>query len=197
LSIAIRGGSGKVPTPARTSVDEIVEASRAILEREGLDGLTMARVASAVGVRPPSLYKRVRDRGELVRLVANDIGDELAVTLEAAAGTGDARVDLRRIAFAFRAWALAHPNAYALLFGRPSVGARMGIEVTARSSAPLLRTAEALAGPYEALEAARTFVAWATGFVTMELADAFKLGGDVDRAFAYGVDRLSASIGPP
>jgi len=157
----------------------------------------MARVAGAVGVRAPSLYKRVRSRAELIRLVANDVGDELAGALETAVGTGDAREDLRRIAFVFRAWALAHPEAYALLFGRLSEGSRMDLEVTARSSAALLRTAEALAGPYEALEAARTFVAWATGFVSMELADAFQLGGDVDRAFAYGVDRLTASIGPP
>lgn len=185
-----------MPTPARTSVREIVDASRSILDADGLDGLTMARVAAAVGVRPPSLYKRVRDRNELIRLVANDLGLELGATLEAVAGSGDAREDLRRIAVAFRSWALAHPSAYGLLFGRFSDGSRMDLEVAARSSAVLLRTAETLAGPYEALEAARTFVAWATGFVTMELAGAFQLGGDVDRAFAYGVDRLAGSIGP-
>ena len=183
-----------MPTPARTSVSEIVAASRSILDAEGLDALTMTRVASDVGVRAPSLYKRVRSRGELVRLVANDVGDELAAALDAAASTGDPRTNLRAIAFAFRAWAVAHPQAYTLLFGRSSEGPRLDLEVAARASSTLLRTAEAMAGPYEALEAARTFVAWATGFVGMELAGAFQLGGDVDRAFAYGVDRLTESI---
>jgi AcrR family transcriptional regulator len=183
-----------VPTPARTSVTEIVAAGRVILEVEGSDALTMARVASDVGVRAPSLYKHVRSRGELIRLVANDVGDELASALDAAATTGDPRSDLRAIAETFRSWALAHPQAYMLLFGRSFDGPRMDLEVTARASATLLRTAEAMAGPYEALEAARTFVAWATGFVGMELAGAFQLGGDVDRAFAYGVDRLTGSI---
>lgn len=183
-----------MPTPSRTSVGEIVAASRAILDAEGLDALTMARVASDVGVRAPSLYKRVQSRSELILLVANDVGDELARALDAAASTADPRTNLRAIAVVFRAWALAHPHAYALLFGRSSDSPRMDLEVAARASATLLRTAEAMAGPYEALEAARTFVAWATGFVGMELAGAFRLGGDVDRAFAYGVDRLTGSI---
>ena len=34
------------------------------------------------------------------------------------------------------------------------------------------------------------FTAWATGFLQMELAGAFRLGGDVDEAFDYGLDRL-------
>ena len=186
-----------MPTPARTSVREIVVASRSILDAEGLDGLTMARVAAQVGVRAPSLYKRVRSRADLVRLVANDVADELAATLDAAADSGDPGADLRAMAFAFRDWALAHPEAYTLLFGRLAEGARIDPEVSNRSSATLLRTASALAGPDHALEAARTFVAWATGFVGMELAGAFQLGGDVDRAFAYGVDRLTGGDGTP
>jgi AcrR family transcriptional regulator len=186
-----------VPTPARTSIQEIVAASRVILDADGLDGLTMARVAATVGVRAPSLYKRVRSRADLTRLVANDVGEDLAATLDAAATSGDPRADLGAIAFAFRDWARAHPEAYALVFGRLADGARMDPEVTARSSATLLRTAAAVGGPDHALEAARTFVAWATGFVGMELAGAFQLGGDVDRAFAYGVDRLTGSIGSP
>lgn len=48
----------------------------------------------------------------------------------------------------------------------------------------------ALVGDDDALDAARLFTAWATGFLQMELAGAFRLGGDVDDAFDYGLDRL-------
>jgi hypothetical protein len=53
------------------------------------------------------------------------------------------------------------------------------------------------AGPDHALEAARTVVAWATGSIIMELADAFRLGGDVDRAYAFGIERLADAIADP
>ncbi len=57
-----------------------------------------------------------------------------------------------------------------------------------------------LAGPSEALEGARTFVAWAHGFVSMELAGAFRLGGDLDAAYAFGIESIlngvSASATP-
>src|SRR5262245_64427407 len=98
-----------MPTPARTSTAQIVAAGRDVLEAEGLDGLTMQRVAEAVGVRAPSLYKRVNGRGELVKLVIEDVGRELAETIAAASGSGDARRDLDAVARAFRAFAHAHP----------------------------------------------------------------------------------------
>jgi AcrR family transcriptional regulator len=183
-----------VPTPARTSVDAIVAAGRSILDADGLDGLTMQRIAVAVGVRAPSLYKRVQGRGDLIRLIANDVAIELTRTLECAAASGDPRLDLRAIAEAFRGWARAHPEAYHLLFDRLPEGERVDPEVNARSSEVLLRTAAALGGQEHALEAARTVVAWANGFLNMELAGAFRLGGDVDRAFDYGIDRIIRSI---
>ncbi len=46
----------------------------------------------------------------------------------------------------------------------------------------------------EALPAARTFVAWAHGFTSMELAGAFRLGGDIGVAYETGVDILLAGI---
>jgi len=184
-----------MPTPSRTSVAEIVAASRSILEAEGLDGLTMQRVAQAVGVRSPSLYKRVSGRTELLRLIANDIADELAVTLDAAAAAGGRpRAAIAAMAAAYRAFALSHPEAYGLLFARLPEAARVDETHNLRASAALLRTVSELAGPDHALEAARTLVAWAHGFVSMELAGAFRLGGEVDRAFAYGVDRLGRSL---
>ena len=63
-----------------------------------------------------------------------------------------------------------------------------------RSSATLLRVVAELAGPRHALPAARTIVAWANGFITMELAGAFRLGGDVEQAWDFGLDRILAAV---
>ena len=183
-----------MPTPARTSIDALVTAGRSILEAEGLDGLTMQRVATAVGVRAPSLYKHVRDRWALVRLIATDVAQELTASLEAAATTGDPRTDLRALAVTYREFARGHPEAHGLLFARLPQPARVDAAVNARAAEPIVRTAAALAGPYHALEAARTVVAWTIGFVGMELAGGFRLGGDVEEAFDYGIERLTVSI---
>jgi hypothetical protein len=60
----------------------------------------------------------------------------------------------------------------------------------ATAVAPLLTLAERLVGPDRALDAARLLTAFVHGFVSMELAGAFRLGGDIDEAFRYGVDVL-------
>jgi AcrR family transcriptional regulator len=183
-----------LPTPSRTSLEEIVNAGRAILDTDGLDALTMQRVAAAVGVRAPSLYKRVRGRDALVRLIAQDVVVDLGARLSAAAASGDPRADLRAIAVSFRAWAHHHPGGFALLFARLPDAWRLEPSAGRGALDAMFRTVAALAGPDHVLEAARTVVAWASGFVSMELAGAFQLGGDVEAAFAFGVDRLAAAI---
>jgi AcrR family transcriptional regulator len=183
-----------MPTPARTSLDQIVSAGREILEAEGIDGLTMQHIASAVGVRAPSLYKRIRNRNDLLRLVANDASRELTDRLDAAATTGDARSDLIALATAFRRFARANPAAYGLLFAPLPDDARADPEWSVRGSEAVLDATRRLAGEDDSLEAARTVTAWANGFIAMELAGAFRLGGDVDRAFDYGIDRITRAI---
>jgi hypothetical protein len=49
-------------------------------------------------------------------------------------------------------------------------------------------------GSQHALLAARTIVAWAHGFITMELTGAFRLGGDLEQAWSYGLDQVLAAI---
>ena len=183
-----------MPTPARTSLDEIVRAGRDIVEGHGLAGLTMQRVADAVGVRAPSLYKRLESREHLVRLVVEDVARDLSAQLDAVSVNGDPRRELRAQADAFRAFARAHPESYALVFARLPEAARPDPEHLRQASEAVVRVARALAGPEHALAAARTFVAWANGFVSMELAGAFRLGGDVDEAYRFGVDRLADAL---
>jgi AcrR family transcriptional regulator len=185
-----------MPTPPRTSLGQIIRAGRDILESDGLDALTMQRVARMVGVRAPSLYKHVRDRAALVRLIAGDVEQELGTTLRVAATTGDPAADLQAIATAFRDYTRNHPAAYAILFSRLPDGWRLDPDPGAGTFEVLFRTVRALAGPQHELAAARTVVAWAHGFVSMELAGAFRLGGDVDDAFTFGVERLAEAIAP-
>jgi AcrR family transcriptional regulator len=185
-----------MPTPARTSHAQIVAAARRIAERDGIEALTMAAVAKAVGVRAPSLYKRVDGRADLVRLVLEDVIGELTALLEKREGGEDPRRVLADQARAFREFAHAKPNTYGLLFSRFPEASRPDPALYARAAGPILRATAAIAGPERSLEAARTVVAWAHGFLTMELGGAFQLGGDVDAAFAFGVTSIVRAIEP-
>ena len=212
-----------MPTPDRTSLDAIIAAGRDILRSDGLPGLTMQAVAQRVGVRAPSLYKRVRGRDDLLRLVVEASLHDLDVRVDAALAAGggagdggggvgeagmpevgvpdasvrgasvrDAGADLIELARTMRAFARENPAEYRLIFAEvPDAAQASALE---RSSAAVLAVAERLAGPRDALPAARTITAWANGFISMELAGAFRLGGDVDEAFEYGARRLAAAL---
>lgn len=168
-----------MPSPRLTTNEEVVAAAREILESAGPSGLTMQAVAARVGVRAPSLYKRFRDRVALLTAVVAVTVEELAGRLEAAAP------DLTRLAAAYRDFAHERPEAFRLIFTPYAQQ-----DALRRSAAPVLRAAAVLVGEEDALAAARLFTAWATGFLQMELAGAFRLGGDVDEAFDYGVERV-------
>lgn len=187
-----------MPSPERAGPAAIIAAARALVEEGGLPALTMQGVAERVGVRAPSLYKRFRDRDELIRRVAESVADELGIRLRAAgAAVGDdPAVVLTALARALRDFAREAPEGYRLVFSPLSAAARPSLEVLAGSSAPVLEAAARLAGPEHALEAARTVTAWANGFLLMELGDAFRLGGDVERAYEWGLGRLVAALSP-
>ena len=178
------------PARARTSNEQIVAAGLELLEAGGLDAVTMLAVAERVGVRAPSLYKRYTDRGALVAAIGAATLEELARTVERPARDADPAAGLRGIAAAFRAFAHRNPRAYELVFMNLPPGSRPPPDLNASAAAPLLRVAERLVGPERALEAARLVTAFAHGFVSMEITGAFRLGGDVDEAYRYGVDAL-------
>ncbi|GGF30194.1 TetR/AcrR family transcriptional regulator [Subtercola lobariae] len=191
-----------MPTPDRTSLDDIVRAGRAILEADGLPKLTMQAVAERVGVRAPSLYKRVKNRDDLIRLIVASTADELSDRLNAVETAAhhtievqpDARATLIALAHALRGFAHQYPAAFALIFAAVPASTPLNRQSLERSIDPVMRVTAELAGPENALEAARTVTAWANGFISMELAGAFQLGGDVDSAFDFGITHLADAL---
>lgn len=188
-----------MPTPERTTRATIVAAGREILETRGPAGLTMQAVATQVGVRAPSLYKRVRNRDALLSAVAESVVDHLAARLESAARLHSAdggnpgevvrrmqsREEMAELSEAYRAFAHKHPEGFRLMFTESAP-----LDALDRAAQPVIAASVALVGDTDALHAARLFTAWATGFLQMELTGAFRLGGDVDEAFDYGLRHL-------
>lgn len=93
----------------------------------------------------------------------------------------------REVTMRLRGRHLSVHNAYmdALASSKPLASSR---EAFVASSATVLRVSGELAGEAHVLDVARTYTAWINGFVSMELAGAFRLGGEVDQAFEFGIE---------
>ena len=176
-----------MPAPPKTSDAQIVQAARGLLESNGRDGFSLSDVAAAVGVRAPSLYRRFEDRAAILEAVELSLWRDLATALTEAVVPRHSLETLRSQARAYRAFAKAHPNGYSLMFDVQSRRTEEGTRVRANALAPAMPPLTALVGQEGALSAARVLTPFLHGFVSMEIGDAFRLGGGLDAAFEYGV----------
>ncbi|MGE5135405.1 MAG: TetR/AcrR family transcriptional regulator [Gemmatimonadota bacterium] len=77
-SIWLRPERAAVGRPAQRSRAEITAAAIAIADAEGLDAVSMRRVAAELGTGAASLYRYVENRDELLDLMTDAVGGELA-----------------------------------------------------------------------------------------------------------------------
>lgn len=157
-------------------------AGRQLLEEEGLEALTMRRLAERVGIRAPSLYKHLPDKAALEAAIIATGFEEAAATFEQAVdrageGSGDALVAL---AAAYRRFALEHPHLYRLMNNGPLPRAHLPPGLEGRTAAPLLRVAGSEAR-------ARAVWAFAHGMVMLELDQRFPPDADLDAAWRAGI----------
>ena len=158
---------------------QIAAAARALLDAEGPEGLTMRRVADALGIKAPSLYKHLPDKTALETLVVADGFLEVAETLEAA--IADADDPLAALAKAYRAYALAHPHLYRLMNYRPLRRDLLPEGLEERAALPLL----AVIGHDE--PKARALWAFAHGMVSLEIDGRFPPDADLQAAWSAGL----------
>jgi AcrR family transcriptional regulator len=57
----------------------IVQESIILLNKEGIDQLTMRKLADTLGIRAASLYYHVKDKSELLQLIAEDICSKIRI----------------------------------------------------------------------------------------------------------------------
>jgi AcrR family transcriptional regulator len=139
---------------------DIVRIGRAHLATEGAAALSLRAVARDLGVVSSAVYRYVASRDELLTLLVVDGYDELGDAVDAALERVDRSDHAGRmvaIGRAVRAWALAEPATYALLFGSPVPGYEAPAE---RTTGPGTRVVRRLVEVWEG--------AWVAGAVAVD-----------------------------
>ena len=57
------------PYPARVDRETIVRTARSLIEADGLEQVSLNRLAAALGIKAPSLYHHVKNKTDLLRAV--------------------------------------------------------------------------------------------------------------------------------
>jgi AcrR family transcriptional regulator len=183
---------------ARRGLDRerVIDAAIAIADEDGLEAVTLARVAAALGVRSPSLYNHVDGRDALVRGVAARATAELATALRRAA-TGRAGAEaIAAVAQAQRAYALEHRGRYAATVAAPAPGD--AAHAAAAADAVEVLTSVLVGAGLEGddvIHAARALRSAVHGFAALEASGGFGLDVDRDVSFQRLVDALARGIG--
>ncbi|WP_203657720.1 TetR/AcrR family transcriptional regulator [Actinocatenispora rupis] len=81
--------TGKRPVRQPLSQDAIVAAALRLLDAEGLDAVSMRRVAQDLGTGPASLYAHVANKDELIELVLDEVLGEVVDEAERVAAASD------------------------------------------------------------------------------------------------------------
>ncbi|MDO5693172.1 MAG: TetR/AcrR family transcriptional regulator [Pseudomonadota bacterium] len=99
---------------------DMLAATRKLLRRGGVPAVTMRAVAHAVGVSTTVVYALFPDKAALIaQAVDGDLKRFSRHLQQALAGGEDARDAVRRVAHAYVAFGVAHPQSYRLMFMEP------------------------------------------------------------------------------
>ncbi|MFV0644276.1 MAG: TetR/AcrR family transcriptional regulator [Sphingomonadaceae bacterium] len=106
-----RQGPGR-PVKPLISREAVVRAAVKLIDERGIVGLSVQAVAREIGVQAPSLYYHIKDREELLQMVAKELLREVGESYHADADWEDQLIDL---ALATRRVILHHANAAPLM----------------------------------------------------------------------------------
>ena len=178
-----------MPYPAKISSESILEKAAEMVEAEGADQFSMQRLAAALGVKAPSLYRYFPSKTDLLRALNLQTVQQMIAGLHAAAANGgDARRQLLAMSRAWRAFAHANPLAYALAFADPNPELRPDEQLLEALAIPIQQVMAGISGEERSLAALRGLWALLHGFTLLELSGQFRRGGDLEDAFFQSVE---------
>ena len=174
---------------------QVVESAAALADAEGLDAVTLTRVAEHLGVRQPALYRHVDNFDALIRALGLRGRGILADRLGAAA-VGMAGDDaVRAMGAAWRSMVADHPGLYAATDRYPCATDPELEEAVERVVEVLGQALTAYGlSDVDRVHAARSMRSVFHGFAHLESGDGHPYTLDLDDSFNHLVDLLCAGI---
>lgn len=177
---------------------QVTDAAIAVADRDGLEAVTLARVAESLGIRAPSIYHYVAGHDGLLRAIALRGLRDLTAALQAAALGRSGTEALAATAHAYRDYAHAHPGAYAATLRAPAAG-DSEYEEYEEAGAAAVQVLSAVLREWrledeEMLHAVRVIRSALHGFVSLEAGGGFALPLDLDRSFERLIETLAAGL---
>ena len=172
----------------------ILQAALRIIDRDGIDGLSMRRLSEEVGRDPTVLYRHVPSKAALLDGVAEIVLEQLRVDTADPDWAGQ----LRAVAHEFRRLALKHPNVVALLVTRPlatPLGQRPPGMLRPLEDVLTLLTSSGFSGA-DALHIYRVLFGYLHGHILTELQEVIERPEETDDVLRLGLHRLAVTEFP-
>lgn len=105
-----------MPYPSKTSRQAILDTALLILERDGIESISMRTIATILQLAPNALYRYYTNHDALLAALGNEGIHRLLVAIKASAGTGPTTLDMiRNIAYAYLRFAREHQALYQII----------------------------------------------------------------------------------
>ncbi|TNH21621.1 TetR family transcriptional regulator [Micromonospora orduensis] len=162
----------------------VVREAARLADEVGFQQLTLAALASRLGVALPSLYKHVRGADALAQKLSALATAELATEMTTAAAGRAGGEALRAMADAYRDYARRHPGRYPATQRVPDPTDPEHVEAGTRAVGAVYAVLRGYGlTDDDAVDATRALRSALHGFVALEAAGGFGLPREVDRSY--------------
>lgn len=182
-----------MPYPSQVSVESVLDAAAELVDEDGVDALTLGKIAQRLHVSAPSLYRYYRNKEALIRAVNLRTLHDMFEDLYALMGD-DAKPpkeQLLDVALSIRQFAHARPHAYLSAMTAQVSVTRPDEDTLVDLILPIQNVVARISGEKQSLAALRGLYAMVHGYCILEIQEQFQRGGDLDEAF---VDSVSAYL---
>ena len=173
------------PYPSQTNRSMIVETARQLIEQDGVADLSLGKVAAALEIKAPSLYRYIKNKHALlIAVIEQTYLNLFAAYDEALAESGDDPAErMLNLGRAHRRFAHENPNTYMLIYTRNDPQNLENPNMLLERALLVEKIMSRIAGEENSLPALRGSLAIVHGFSMLELNGEFRRGGDLDAHF--------------
>jgi AcrR family transcriptional regulator len=179
-----------MPRKNGISRDKILAAALELVDKNGIDALTIQNLARHLGIKAPSLYNHIQGLDDLKRRASTLVNLQIIEVIDRATKGKSGKDAVRSLAEAYRHFALRYPGRYVLSVVFPSKKSKDWSTTffALRDIFGKVIRGERSLQDDKVFSAARMLRSLLHGFIDLEFRGGWSQVVDVDTSFAMGIE---------